>query len=243
MKQAIFKIKENRALNDSIFEMTLEGDTSAFTRPGQFAEVAVPGYYLRRPISVCHYEKDSLTLIYKTVGEGTFCLSKMKAGETLDLLTGLGNGFDCAKSGNAPVLVGGGVGVPPLFGLCRELIAQGKDVTVVLGFGKKEEVFYENEFKNLGARVLVTTVDGLQGIKGFATKALEGLSYSYLYTCGPMAMMRSLNGVIETSGEFSLEERMGCGFGACMGCTIHTKNGSRRVCKDGPVFEREDIIW
>ena len=141
------------------------------------------------------------------------------------------------------MLVGGGVGVPPLYGLCRELIAQGKDVTVVLGFGKKEEVFYENEFKNLGARVLVTTVDGSQGIRGFATKALEGLSYSYLYTCGPMAMMRALNGVIATSGEFSLEERMGCGFGACMGCTIHTKNGSRRVCKDGPVFEREDIIW
>ena len=243
MKQGIFTIKENRSLTDSIYEMVLEGDTSAFVRPGQFAEVMVPGYYLRRPISVCHYEKDSLTLIYKTVGEGTFCMSKMQVGQTFDLLTGLGNGFSVEKSGQNPVLVGGGVGVPPLYGLCRELVAQGKEVTVVLGFGKKEEVFYEEEFAKLGARVLVTTVDGSYGIQGFATKALEGLAYSYLYTCGPMAMMRALNDVMDSDGEFSLEERMGCGFGACMGCTIHTTKGSRRVCKDGPVFEREDIIW
>ena len=243
MKQGIFTITKNIPLTQTVFEMTLSGDTSAFTRPGQFAEVSVPGYYLRRPISVCHYEKGSLTLIYKTVGEGTFCLSQMKPGQTLDLLVGLGNGFDTAKSGQTPLLVGGGVGVPPLFGLCRSLLSEGKQVTVVLGFGNKEEIFYEKEFLSLGARVLVTTVDGSQGIKGFATKALEGLDYSYLYTCGPMAMMRALNGAVTTGGQFSLEERMGCGFGACMGCTIHTAKGSRRVCKDGPVFEREDILW
>lgn len=243
MKQGIYTIAENGALTRDVYRMVLAGDTSAMTMPGQFMEISLPGFFLRRPISICDYDESTITLIYKVVGQGTDAMAKMRAGETLDALTGLGHGFDVEKSGESPLLVGGGVGVPPLFHLAKKLIAAGRTPTVILGFNKADEIFYRREFEELGARVLVTTVDGSEGIKGFVTDALPE-HFSYVYSCGPMPMLRALYRATQgTGGEFSLEERMGCGFGACMGCSIMTKNGSRRVCKDGPVFSKEVLEW
>ena len=243
MYQGIYKIKSNVQLTDSIFEMVLLGDTSSITAPGQFINIKLDGFYLRRPISICDYDETTITIIYKVVGEGTKVMSKMVTGERLDVLCGLGNGFDTSKSTDKPVLIGGGVGVPPMFNLCKKLISEGKDVTVILGFNKKDEIFYEDEFKKLGADVKVTTVDGSYGIKGFVTDALKEINYSYFFTCGPMPMFKAIESVATTSGQYSFEERMGCGFGACMGCSCKTKYGNKRICKDGPVLEREEIIW
>lgn len=243
MYQGIYEIISNKKLTESIFEMVLSGDTSSITASGQFINIKLEGFYLRRPISICDYDDKTITIIYKVVGEGTEAMSKMNMGEKLDVLCGLGNGFDTSKSLDKPVLIGGGVGVPPMYNLCKKLIAEGKAVTVVLGFNKKEEIFYENEFKKLGADVKVTTVDGSYGIKGFVTDALKETDYSYFYTCGPMPMFRAIESVATTSGQYSFEERMGCGFGACMGCSCKTKYGNKRICKDGPVLEREEIIW
>ena len=243
MKQGIFEILSNKPLTADVFEMVLSGDTSAITAPGQFVNVQLDGLYLRRPISVCNVEGDVLTLIYKVVGKGTEAMAKMTGGEELLTLTGLGNGYDAEKSGDAPLLVGGGAGVPPMYLLCRELVKMGKKPTVILGFGSADEVFYEEEFKALGADVLVTTVDGTYGIKGFVTDALAGLNPSHFYTCGPEPMLKALYDKTECSGSFSFEERMGCGFGACMGCSCKTKYGNKRICRDGPVLEKEEIIW
>lgn len=241
MKEVIFTIVENISLTSTVFQMILEGDTYAITAPGQFVEIAIPGRFLRRPISVCDWGENRLTLIYKVVGSGTADLSAMTPGMTLNLLTGLGNGYDLTLSGDAPLLLGGGVGVPPLYGLCKALLAQGKKPAVILGFNTTAEVFYADAFRALGVEVTVTTVDGSQGIRGFVTDAMD-IPYTYFYTCGPGPMLRAIDRVAKTSGQFSLEERMGCGFGACMGCTIETKQGPRRVCKDGPVFRREEVI-
>lgn len=241
MKEVIFTIVENIPLTSTVFKMVLEGNTSEITTPGQFVEIAIPGRFLRRPISVCDWSENHLTLIYKVVGGGTADLSTMTPGTTLNILTGLGNGYDLTKSGGAPLLLGGGVGVPPLYGLCKALLAEGKKPTVILGFNTAAEIFYEDAFRALGVEVMVTTVDGSRGIKGFVTDAMT-IPYTYFYTCGPGPMLRAIDRVATTSGQFSLEERMGCGFGACMGCTIETKVGPRRVCKDGPVFYREEVI-
>ena len=243
MYQGFYEIKSNKKLTDSIYEMILEGDTSSITAPGQFINIKLDGFYLRRPISICDYDEKTITIIYKVVGEGTEVMSKMNSGEKLDVLCGLGNGFDTSKSLDKPVLIGGGVGVPPMYNLCKKLIAEGKNVTVILGFNKKDEIFYEDEFKNLGADVKVTTVDGSYGIKGFVTDALKCTEYSYFYTCGPMPMFKAIELTATTSGQYSFEERMGCGFGACMGCSCKTKYGNKRICKDGPVLTREEIIW
>lgn len=243
MYQGFYEIKSNVKLTESIYEMVLEGDTSSITAPGQFINIKLDGFYLRRPISICDYSDNTITIIYKVVGEGTEVMSKMNAGEMLDVLCGLGNGFDTSKSMDKPVLIGGGVGVPPMYNLCKKLISEGKKVTVILGFNKKEEIFYENEFKKLGADVKVTTVDGSYGIKGFVTDALKDAEYSYFYTCGPMPMFKAIENTATTSGQYSFEERMGCGFGACMGCSCKTKYGNKRICKDGPVLTREEIIW
>lgn len=243
MYQGMYRIISNKKLCDSIFEMVLEGDVSSLTAPGQFINIKVDGLFLRRPISVCDYDNNTITIIYKTVGIGTDKMSEMTAGESLDVLCGLGNGFDTSKSGDAPALIGGGVGVPPMYNLCKKLISEGKKVTVILGFNKKSEIFYENEFKALGVNVFVTTADGSYGIKGFVTDALKNIEYTYFYTCGPMPMFKAIEGVAVTSGQYSFEERMGCGFGACMGCSCKTKYGNKRICKDGPVLEREEIIW
>lgn len=243
MTQGIYSVESNRPLAESIYEMVLKGDTSSLKNPGQFINIKIDGFYLRRPISVCDYNEETITIIYKTVGEGTKAMSLLKEGAVLDILCGLGNGFDTSKSGNAPVLIGGGVGVPPMYNLCKKLISQGKQVKVILGFNKKSEMFYEDEFKNLGAEVYVTTADGSYGIKGFVTDALENIDYTYFYACGPVPMFKAVESVAVTSGQYSFEERMGCGFGACMGCSCKTKYGNKRICKDGPVLEREEIIW
>ena len=243
MKQSIFTINSNNRIAKDIMLMVLSGDTSDITAPGQFVNIKIDGLFLRRPISVCDYDENTLTLIYKVVGQGTEILSSYTSGKRLDILTGLGNGYDCAVCGDKPLLIGGGVGVPPMYNLCKTLILQNKKVSVVLGFNSKEDVFFEDEFKKLGADVYVTTVDGSYGIKGFVTDAMKNIDYSYFYTCGPMPMFRAVNACAVTSGQFSFEERMGCGFRACMGCSCKTKYGNKRICKEGPVLVKEEIIW
>ena len=242
MKDAIFTVKENNALTQNVYKMTLCGDCSDITRPGQFVNIKLDGLYLRRPISVCDREGDALTLIYKVVGKGTEQMSGIKSGEKLPLLTGLGNGYDVSVSGQKPLLLGGGVGVPPLYMLAKEMIKAGKEVSVILGFNTKDEVFYEEEFKALGCNVTVTTVDGSYGTKGFVTDALPE-EYSYYYTCGPLPMLKAVFNGCKSSGQLSFEERMGCGFGACMGCSCKTVTGYKRICKDGPVLYKEEILW
>lgn len=243
MKQSIFKITSNEKIARDIFKMTLAGDTSAITAPGQFVNIKLDGFFLRRPISVCDCVEENLTLIYKTVGHGTEQMSRMENGDELDLLTGLGNGYNTKKSGGSPLLVGGGVGVPPMYMLCRELISEGKNVTVVLGFNSKDDVFYENEFRALGADVHIATADGTYGTKGFVTDVIKDMQYTFFYTCGPEPMFRAMHKMMKTPGQYSFEERMGCGFGACMGCSCKTLTGNKRICKEGPVMESEEIIW
>ena len=242
MKQSIFKIISNTALNASVYKMELSGDCSDCVCGG-FVNIALAGKFLRRPISVCDVCGDVLTIIYKVVGKGTEQLSVMKAGEELDILTGLGNGYDLAPSGASPLLIGGGVGVPPMYLLAKKLIAEGKQVSVILGFNTKDEVFYKSEFEALGAEVYVTTVDGSMGIRGFVTDAMKNIAYSYIYTCGPEPMLRAIYSASETDAQFSFEERMGCGFGACMGCSCKTVTGYKRICKEGPVLKKEEILW
>lgn len=263
MKQKIFEIKENTALTDNVFRMVLAGDTSAVTAPGQFVNIQLDGLYLRRPISVCDADGDLLTIIYKVVGRGTEQMSGMPAGKKLDVLTGLGNGYDTTVSGGMPLLIGGGVGVPPMYLLAKKLRHEGKHVKVILGFNVKDEIFYEEEFKRLGCEVIVTTVDGSAGVKGFVTDAFPVIrqraqvkgcgniqrldepdcGYTYIYTCGPEPMLKAVYRAAETGAQFSFEERMGCGFGACMGCSCKTVTGYKRICKDGPVMLKEEILW
>ena len=243
MKQGIFEIKENRKLTDNVLLMKLCGDTSDITASGQFVNILLDGLFLRRPISVCDCEDGILTLIYKVVGKGTEQMSKMTSGEKLDVLTGLGNGYDLTLSGDRPLLIGGGVGVPPMYMLAKELVKSGKKVSVILGFNTAGEVFYEDEFRALGCDVTVTTVDGSRGVKGFVTSAMKNGEYTYFYTCGPEPMLKAVYGASDTSGQFSFEERMGCGFGACMGCSCKTLTGNKRICKEGPVLKKEEILW
>ena len=243
MKESIFTIVSNCALTDSVYKMVLEGDTSAITASGQFVNIQLSGKFLRRPISVCDYDETTLTLVYKVVGKGTAQMAGMVAGEKLDILTGLGNGYDLTLSGEHPVLLGGGVGVPPMYNLAKKLIADGKKVSVILGFNTGSEIFYKKEFKDLGCDVTVTTVDGSYGTKGFVTTALEAMDYTYFYTCGPEPMLKAVYKASKTSGQMSFEERMGCGFGACMGCSCKTLTGYKRICKEGPVMKKEEILW
>lgn len=242
MKQGLFTVKENTALNALVYKMVLFGDTSAITKAGQFVNVQLSGKFLRRPISVCDVNGDELTLVYKVVGAGTRQMSEMQVGDTVDVLSGLGNGYDEAKAGEQVLLLGGGVGVPPLYLLAKNLLKAGKTVSVVLGFNKADEIFFEDEFKVLGATVTVATADGSYGKKGFVTDALPE-TYDYFYTCGPEPMLKAVYKATNTSGQFSFEERMGCGFGACMGCSCKTVTGYKRICKDGPVLEKEEILW
>ena len=242
MKQSLFSIVSNTPLTDSVYKMVLSGDTSAITAPGQFVNIQLTGKFLRRPISVCDYDAQTLTIVYKVVGKGTEQMAAMAAGETLDILTGLGNGYDLAPAGDRPVLLGGGVGVPPLYHLAKRLLALGKEVTVVLGFNTASEIFYEEEFQALGCKVFVTTVDGSYGKKGFVTDALPE-DYTYFYTCGPEPMLKAVYRTTNTSGQMSFEQRMGCGFGACMGCSCKTLTGNKRICKEGPVMRKEEILW
>ncbi len=242
MKQGMYTIASNRALTADVFEMRLLGDTSAITAPGQFINIKLDGLFLRRPISVCDWDSESITIIYKVVGKGTTQMSHMVEGDKLDVLTGLGNGFDVSKCGDTTLVIGGGVGVPPMYGLAKALLAAGKKPIAILGFNKSEELFYEEKFKALGIETIVTTVDGSHGVKGFVTNALPE-TYDYFCTCGPAPMLKAVYNTTNTSGLLSFEERMGCGFGACMGCSCETKYGNKRICKDGPVLEKEEIIW
>ena len=243
MTQGYYTVLENTPLTDTVWRMILKGDTTALTAPGQFVNLKIDGLYLRRPISVCDFGPDSLTLLYKTVGEGTRRMTAYAPGEKIDLLCGLGNGFDLSLSGDRPLLIGGGVGIPPLYRLAKELLEQGRTVQVILGFNTAQEIFYEDEFRALGAQVTIATADGSRGVYGFVTDAMAGLSYTYFYTCGPLPMYHAIERVVSGSGQYSFEERMGCGFGACMGCTCKTKYGNKRICKDGPVLKREEIVW
>ena len=240
MKQVIFEIKSNECIAKNVYRMLLAGDTTGIL-PGQFVNIRVAGQFLRRPISVCNITDGLLTIIYKVVGVGTEAMSQLPIGTQLDILTILGNGYDLTKAGDKPLLVGGGVGVPPMYMLARQLREMGKEVKVILGFNTVDEVFYENEFRALGCDVTVTTVDGSHGVKGFVTNAMDG-QQSYYYTCGPLPMIKALINALDTHGEVSMEERMGCGFGACMGCTIQTTIGPKRVCKEGPVFAASELL-
>ena len=243
MKQGLFEIKQNTPLTATVYKMVLAGDTQYLTAPGQFVNIAIEGCYLRRPISVCDYDDQSITLIYKVVGRGTEIMSRMQAGEKLDVLTGLGNGFSLSAATERPLLVGGGVGVPPLYNLARKLKAAGKSVQVVLGFNRAEEIFYAEEFEALGVDVHIATADGSVGVKGFVTDAMKALEFDYVYTCGPLPMLKAIYNATACDGEYSFEERMGCGFGACMGCSCQTTKGSKRICKEGPVLKRDEIIF
>ena len=243
MKQGLFKIKQNIPLTDNVMKMVLEGDVSDITACGQFINIKLDGFYLRRPISVCDVNGDELTIIYKAVGSGTEVMAKTPVGAEWLVLTGLGNGYDLSKSGDKPLLIGGGAGVPPMYYLCKLLIKEGKNPSVILGFGSRDEIFFKDEFEKLGVKVYVSTVDGTEGIKGFVTDAMQEIEYTYFYTCGPEPMLKAIYDKSKTSGQFSFEERMGCGFGACMGCTCKTKYGNKRICRDGPVLEKEEIIW
>ena len=243
MNRGIFAIAENKEIADGVFRMELLGDAREIKRPGQFVDVEIDGLFLRRPISVCDWDGGSMVLIYKVVGEGTARLSRMKPGAALDLLVGLGNGFDMSKSGNRPLLLGGGVGVPPLYGLAKRLVADGKRPIAALGFNAKKDAFYVDEFRALGVETFVSTVDGTFGAKGFVTDAMKGVSYGYFYACGPEGMLRAVCGATATDGQLSFEQRMGCGFGACMGCSCKTKHGNRRICRDGPVLEKGEVIF
>ena len=244
-KRDIYTILSNEPLTPAVYRMVLEGDTQYITRSGQFINIELEGKFLRRPISVSDYDDKSVTIIYKVVGRGTEQMKGMVAGQKLDILTGLGNGFNTENSGNRPLLVGGGVGVPPMYNLCKRLLSEGKRPVVIIGFNTKEEVFYYEEFKALGVDVYCSTADGSFGSKGFVTDVIrnEGLEFDYLYTCGPLPMLKALYDATTVDGEYSFEERMGCGFGACMGCTCKTKYGNKRICKDGPVLKRDEIIW
>ena len=246
MKQVILTIAQSAPVARGTVRTVLSGDTSAITRPGQFINILLDNKYLRRPLSVCDCvkgENGSVTVIYKIVGEGTLALSRLPAGTRLDVLTGLGNGYDTAPAGESPLLIGGGAGVPPMYMLCRELISLGKSVQVIAGWNSADEAFYTEEFRALGASLTVATADGTMGIKGLVTDAMKNMKYSYIYACGPLPMLKAVDAAAVTEGQLSFEERMGCGFGACMGCSCKTKYGYKRICRDGPVLTREEIIW
>lgn len=245
MTQGFYTVKENYKIANDVYKMILTGDTSAITAPGQFINIKLDGLYLRRPISICDYSNSIITIIYKVVGKGTEQMSALGEGAVLDVLVGLGNGFNTQKGGEKPLLIGGGVGTPPMYGLAKQLAAEGKQPTVILGFNSLGDVFYEEEFKALGVKTLIATADGSCGIKGFVTDAMKLLDedYTYFYTCGPLPMLKAVYDNTDTSGELSFEERMGCGFGACMGCSCKTKYGNKRICKDGPVLVKEEVIW
>lgn len=245
MKQGLFSITQNEKIAQSVYKMRLSGDTSAIKKAGQFVNIKLDGFFLRRPISVCDYTAEELLIIYKVVGKGTEKMSAMEKGEQLDILTGLGNGYDLTVKTERPVLIGGGVGVPPLYKLSKELKNQGKRVSVILGFNSENEIFFEDEFKEIADRVLICTADGSYGIKGFVTDAVKDIDFDYFFTCGPEPMFKALESTIDKniSGQMSFEQRMGCGFGACMGCSCKTLTGNKRICREGPVLFREEIIW
>ncbi len=243
MKDGLFTIRENNEIAPGVYQLILSGDTSGIQKAGQFVDVQIDGHFLRRPFSVCDWDEKTVTVVYRKIGKGTEDLSHFRPGHVTDVLTGLGNGFDTAPSGDKPLLVAGGSGVPMMYALAKALIAEGKTVTAVLGYRTAADIFLAKEIEALGAKVIITTEDGSCGVKGFVTDAMKNLDYTYFYTCGPEAMFEAIDKIAVTSGQFSFEARMGCGYGACMGCTCQTKYGHKRICKDGPVLVREEIVW
>ena len=243
MKDVLLKVISNKKIAKNTYESILEGDVSDVTASGQFVNIKLDGFFLRRPISVCEVEGNRLTIIYKAVGQGTEKMAEAEEGTVWQTLTGLGNGYDLTESGDRPLLLGGGAGVPPMYELCKRLVGEGKSPTVILGFGSADEVFYKEKFAALGAKVIVCTADGTEGVKGFVTDGMKDVDYTYFYTCGPEPMLKAVYKATTTSGQFSFEERMGCGFGACMGCSCKTVTGYKRICKDGPVLRKEEILW
>ena len=243
-KRDIYTVLENKKIAKDVFLMVLEGDTQYITAPGQFINILVEGFYLRRPISICDWDDKTITIIYKVVGKGTEAMAEMLPGKKLDILTGLGNGFTAKEGSEKPLVIGGGVGAPPMYGVAKHLVEKGLKPTVILGFTSKDDVFYEEEFKALGCEVYVTTNDGSYGTKGFVTDVIKNLEgYDYFYTCGPLPMLKAVAMGTECSGQLSFEERMGCGFGGCMGCSCKTLTGNKRICTEGPVLLKEEIIW
>ena len=243
MKKSLFTVEHTRQLTADTYEMILSGDTSAITAPGQFVNLDMPGHFLRRPISICNWDEESITLVYKVVGQGTEAMSAMKLGMELDVLNGLGNGFDTSRCGDKPLLIGGGVGLPPMIGLCRQLIAEGKHPTVLAGFNTESEVFLRDAVEALGAAFVLATMDGSAGVKGLVTDAMKDLDFTDVCACGPLPMLKAIMNATDKPAQLSFEERMGCGFGACMGCTVKVKGGYKRICKDGPILDREEVIW
>ena len=245
MKQSLFTMEHARQLTADTYELVLSGDTSAVTAPGQFVNIQLPGKFLRRPISICNWTEDALLLLVRVVGEGTHDLVRCVPGTELDVLSGLGNGFDWTKGGQHPILLGGGIGIAPLYGLAQRMLEAGITPTVGLGFRSGKDAFYLKEFSKLGCRLLVATEDGSAGAKGFVTDLAKNVpECDYAFVCGPTPMLKAVHGLAQlTGGQFSFEARMGCGFGACMGCSVPTTNGYKRVCKDGPILYKEEIVW
>ena len=239
----LYRLLENTQLTETVWRMKLEGDTSAITAPGQFVQLSLPGFYLRRPISICDWDDTTITLVYKVVGDGTAAMAAMHVGMELDVLNGLGNGFDTSRCGDKPLLIGGGVGLPPMIGLCRQLLAEGKHPTVLAGFNTESEVFLRDAVEAMGAPFVLATADGSAGVKGFVTDAMKDIEYTDICSCGPLPMFKAIMNATDAPAQLSFEERMGCGFGACMGCTIKVKGGYKRVCKDGPVLDRDEVLW
>lgn len=243
MKQGLFRVESNLPIAPNIYKMVLRGETGAISTPGQFINIRLDGFSARRPISVYDYDEDTVTIVYKVIGDGTGYMSRMAPGSVLDVLSGLGNGFSPEKGGARPLIIGGGIGAAPLYRLSRELISRGAEPSVILGFGGRNDMILVDEFRALGAKVTVATADGSAGLRGFVTDAMPDEGYTYFFACGPAAMFSAVNSKAKGSGQFSFEAHMGCGFGACMSCSCKTRFGAKRVCKDGPVFEREEIIW
>ena len=239
----LYRLVENTQLTKTVWRMKLQGDTSAIKAPGQFVQLTVPGFYLRRPISICNWDEETITLVYKVVGQGTEAMSAMKNGMEIDLLNGLGNGFDTSRCGDKPLLIGGGVGLPPMIGLCRQLLAEGKHPTVLAGFNTESEVFLRDAVEEMGAPFVLATMDGSAGVKGLVTDAMKDLEFTDVCACGPLPMLKAIMNATVAPAQLSFEERMGCGFGACMGCTVKVKGGYKRICKDGPILDREEVIW
>ena len=239
----LYRLVENTRLTETVWRMKLAGDTSAIKAPGQFVQLTVPGFYLRRPISICDWDEGTITLVYKVVGQGTEAMSAMKTGMELDVLCGLGNGFDTSRCGEKPLLIGGGVGLPPMIGLCRQLLREGKRPTVLAGFNTADEVFLKDAVEDMGAPFVLATMDGSAGVKGLVTDAMADIDFTDICACGPLPMLKAIMNATDKPAQLSFEERMGCGFGACMGCTVKVKGGYKRICKDGPVLERDEIIW
>jgi 2-polyprenylphenol hydroxylase and related flavodoxin oxidoreductases len=240
VEEQIFEIASNVSVARDVFRMELSGDTRSISASGQFVNVELTGRFLRRPFSICDWDNGKVKLLYKIVGEGTEQLSHMTAGARLNLLIGLGNGFDASQGGDTPTLVGGGLGAVPLPALAKALLRRGAQPRAYLGFASAEDVVLMHELQTLGVETHVATVDGSAGHRGFITDLLpEG---AYVFACGPEPMLRAVYQKA-ASGQFSFESRMGCGFGACMGCTCETNFGNKRICKDGPVLWKEEILW